>query len=121
MRFILWLPLLLLPSLVWAQQGNTYSANHILPACRLAAKPENQKFTLEEALDIGTCQGIVATLLAHGARFDQQFRFCAPLGANTGQAIAVIVQALDAQPQNWHLDFRALALVVLKHAWPCGQ
>jgi hypothetical protein len=121
MRFVLVLCLLLLPSLVSAQQWNPLSVNSVLPGCRLAKDLVNRAYTVKEASDLSYCQGVVGTLIALGVYLEPEYRFCPPQGAEPGQAIAVIVQALDKTPEKWQMGFHSLALAIIRQAWPCSR
>jgi hypothetical protein len=97
-----------------------YSANARLGGCQINKEKVRN---LTEAMDVGVCVGVVATLmkLSREGVLQYRYNFCAPAGATVGQAERVIVRYIDMIPERAHQDFFGLALEALQDAWPCGK
>lgn len=104
-----------------AQSTDYNSANHYLPACRAADRWNvgTPRPTFEETLVGGQCLGIVSGILGVAAKLVPEFRSCPPNGSNAGQALKVVLNYLDGNPSQLHLDFRALIVMAYREAWPC--
>ncbi len=46
-------------------------------------------------------------------------RACVPENVTLEQMTALVVRWFDQRPEEWHLDFVALALSALHDVWPC--
>ena len=94
------------------------SANHIMPACRVAALPitfSNTEESKEDVSRTSLCVGIIVGLGYAG----QPFGICLPVGATTQQAVRVVVQYIDGHPERMQESFNYLAVEALREAWPC--
>jgi hypothetical protein len=100
------------------------SANSRMPGCRelaeameRAARNSNNPYRSGDDFNQGLCGGTIQTLM-FVARF---IGVCRPHEATLPQAIRVIIQYIDAQPERMHEDFNVLAIEALHNAWPCQQ
>lgn len=94
------------------------SADHIMPACCVAALPvtfSNMDESKEEVSRTSFCVGIIVGLSYAGAPFG----VCPPVGATTQQAVHVVVQYIDGHPERMQENFEPLAVEALRGAWPC--
>jgi Rap1a immunity proteins len=98
-----------------SQSKDMDSGNAYLPHCRAASDDNYTK----DALFEGRCLGIVSAMIGVSSILAPQYRYCVPDGANTGQALKVVIRYLDANPSQLHLDFRYLVHRAFKAAWPC--
>jgi Rap1a immunity proteins len=92
------------------------SGNFMLPRCK--------HFTLDDHADEvdvwdGQCAGVISALMFVSTSLDEQSRFCPPRKATLRQAGIVVVNYMNAHPELLHLDFRGLAAMALREAWPC--
>jgi hypothetical protein len=88
------------------------SASHIMPACHLAISGEAQDL-YAQGVCIGEAVGVLDMAEAAGS-------ICSPGTISNGQAIAEIVQYIDARPDRRSERFTALALEALRTVWPCA-
>jgi hypothetical protein len=103
-------------------QQDTDSASILLPYCKLPpAQTGNNAFLTGRC--IGLVQGIADTLALvkqanSGARLTP---LCInrPKGANTDQAVKVVVKYGDAHPEQTHAPFSVVATLALTEAWAC--
>jgi hypothetical protein len=119
-------------------QEDTESANFMLPYCKLtpAQATANQATGNQtggnkagsSAFLAGRCaglvQGIADTLaLMKEANSDKLTPLCVdrPKGANTDQAVKVVVKYGDAHPDQIHAPFSVVAALALTEAWPCRK
>jgi ammonia channel protein AmtB len=98
---------------------NEASANFMMPYCRDVAvgnfsSPIGENQTQHGFL-MGMCAGIVAGLNNVGPGE------CPPAGVTPQQAVAVVVQYIDARPARMHERFAVLALEAMQLAWPCKR
>jgi len=86
------------------------SANQIAPSCRAFLARTSGSF------GDGICLGSVraVAVLDHLAGI-----VCAPQGAQTDQAVRVIVAYIDSRPARAQEPFVTLAREALREAWPC--
>ncbi len=68
----------------------------------------------------GECAGMVAGIYFYGQLLPPDRRFCAPQGANQGQALRIVVKYLNDNPAITARDFRDLTAEALHKAWPCS-
>jgi hypothetical protein len=99
--------------------GASVTGNKMLVPCRNWASAGPVPPALE-ALDQGMCGGIVSSIFYYGSGLPIDVRFCAPKGANQGQALRIIVKYLLDNPAITNRDFRELAAEALHKAWPCA-
>jgi Rap1a immunity proteins len=114
-------------------QEDTESANFMLPYCKLtpAQTASNQaggNKAGSPAFLAGRCaglvQGIADTLaLVKEANSDKLTPLCVdrPKGANTDQAVKVVVKYGDTHPDQVHAPFTVVAALALTEAWPCRK
>jgi hypothetical protein len=93
------------------------SGNAYLPACRVAARSEDPKAA--EIAKASYCLGMVSALVGVVPLLEPRYRFCFPKDGDTGQAVRVVVAFLEKNPSMLHEDFRMLALIAMREAWPC--
>lgn len=67
----------------------------------------------------GECGGTVDSLLFLRESLPDGFKVCHPKGVTSAQAVRVVVNYLQAHPQDLHQPFRILAMTALSQAWPC--
>jgi hypothetical protein len=114
-------------------QEDTESANFMLPYCKLTpaqtggAQAAGNKAG-SPAFLAGRCaglvQGIADTLaLVKEANSDKLTPLCVdrPKGANTDQAVKVVVKYGDTHPDQIHAPFTVVAALALTEAWPCRK
>jgi hypothetical protein len=106
-------------------QEDTESASFMLPYCKLApAQAAGKAFLAGRCA--GLVQGIADTLAlvkeANSAS-DKLMPLCVdrPKGANTDQAIKLVVKYGDAHPEQIHAPFTVVATLALIEAWPCRK
>ncbi|HQS14407.1 Rap1a/Tai family immunity protein [Reyranella sp.] len=95
------------------------TGNEILPKCQLAARASVP--APDEIIGATYCLGIISTLVAVGPFLEPPFRFCFPKEGTNQQAIRVVVSNLEKNPATLHQDFRLLAVMALRDAFPCNQ
>jgi hypothetical protein len=94
------------------------SGNDLLESCEIqmqAAAPAS----LLAASRSSYCLGFVTAILSVGESLPQDGRFCVPPQATVGQAVAVFVKFMKANPELTHVTASALASVAFQRAWPC--
>ncbi len=95
----------------YAEINHSDSANYVMPGCRnyVSDNPNGDLFKT------GLCWGLISslTLITDNS--------CVPTSATQRQAVAVVIQYIDARPARMHEDFRHLALEAMKAAWPCKK
>lgn len=111
-----------------AAEEETESANFLLPYCKIApVQAGNKAFLVGRC--VGLVQGIADTLglakeanakEANGERLNP---LCVdrPKGANTDQAVKVVVRYGDAHPEQTRAPFTVIAALALTEAWPCRK
>jgi hypothetical protein len=103
-------------------QEDTESASVLLPYCRLPPAQTGKNAFLAGRC-IGLVQGIADTLAlvkqANGG--DELTPLCInrPKGANTDQAVKVVVKYGDAHPDQTRAPFSVVAALALTEAWAC--
>ncbi|MBO0752563.1 MAG: hypothetical protein J2P53_10645 [Bradyrhizobiaceae bacterium] len=111
------------PLIAHAQQDSE-SAGVLLPYCKLSAGQAGNKAFLVGRC-IGLVQGIAETLvLAKQANRDAKVTaLCVdrPSGANTDQAVKVVVKYADAHPEQTRVPFTVVATLALTEAWSCRR
>jgi hypothetical protein len=63
--------------------------------------------------------GIVNTIYYFGKILPEDIKFCPPKGSSAGQAAKIVNDFMDKNPKILHIDFRIIAGLALKSAWPC--
>jgi hypothetical protein len=104
-------------------QENTESANFMLPYCKLSAAQAGSKAFLAGRC-AGLVQGVADVLaLVKEANSDKLTPLCVdrPKGANTDQAVKLVVNYGDAHPEQTHAPFTIVATLALTEAWPCRK
>jgi len=103
-------------------QEDTERASVLLPYCKLSPKQSGNNAFLAGRC-IGLVQGIADTLALvkqanSGAKLTP---LCInrPTGANTDQAVKVVVTYGDAHPEQTHAPFTVVATLALTEAWAC--
>jgi hypothetical protein len=95
-----------------------YSANFVMPGCRVMLNYNNPTFN--PTFQAGLCQGLVA-----GAYFAVYRRpdECAdvPKDATNEQLIRVVVRYTEMRPQKMHQPFIGFAMAAMIDAWPCKK
>jgi hypothetical protein len=91
------------------------SGNEAYQGCQAVAHNDHTKRSLD--LIYGYCVGVIETLIVTTPTI------CLPRQGyiTVNQLAAVVVRSMDTQPENRHLDFKAIATVALKQAWPCKK
>jgi len=84
------------------------SAEYIMPGCRQFLVSNTPFHFLD-----GNCNGVVDDIEFASADL------CAPRDSTLRDAVRVVVQYIDAQPDRQQESFRALAREALTVAWPC--
>jgi hypothetical protein len=85
-----------------AAENTDHSANYFLPF--------NQ----------GHCVGLIEGIAAFSSDLPTfSSRACPPDDVTLRQLTTVVVRWLEARPQLWHRNFKALALQALSETWPC--
>ena len=100
-------------------QPDTYSANHLLPACKEFLEAKDKPPSLTSAFERGICVGTVETFSLLVRILPPPLNSCPPNGVTTGQEVRVIIAYIEARPQRMHEDFKVLALEAWHQAWPC--
>jgi hypothetical protein len=100
-----------------SQSTNPNSGSAYLPACRVAG--QDQDPSPAEITRASYCLGMVAALVGVAPILEPRYRFCFPKDSNTQQAVRVVVAFLDKNPSMLHYDFRIVALIAMREAWPC--
>jgi hypothetical protein len=103
-------------------QEDTERASALLPYCKLSpAQTGNNAFLAGRC--VGLVQGIADTLalVKQANSGDQLTPLCInrPKGANTDQAVKVVVKYGDAHPEQTHAPFTVVATLALTEAWAC--
>lgn len=90
------------------------SGNFFLPHCQHYLL-DNYRFDVWD----GDCGGSIDTLLFLGKALPEGFRVCKPNGVTSAQAVRIVVNFMQMNPQQLHEPFRILAMTALSQAWPC--
>jgi len=95
------------------------SGNYLLEVCTIAVQPGGPKKMPTEIGHANYCLGFVSAILSVGDALPAEARFCIPLTVTSGQAMAVLVKFLKANPEMMHHRAAALAAFAFRQAWPC--
>jgi hypothetical protein len=103
---------------------DTDSAGILLPYCKLpSAQAGNKAFLAGRC--IGLVQGIADTLMlvtqANSGNKATALCIDRPKGANTDQAVKVVVNYGDAHPEQTRVPFTVVATLALTEAWSCRK
>lgn len=94
------------------------TGNELYPMCKRAAQVTGGRNSTELA-QLSFCVGTVSTLLSVSELLNESLRFCPPDGVTNGQAIRVVVNYMERNPQIRHQKLHQIGLVAMREAWPC--
>jgi hypothetical protein len=100
--------------------ADMYSGNKLIGPCQRWASDKKVPDPID-AFDQGVCAAVVSTVYYYGSVLPAEIRFCRPEGANTGQALRIVVKYLTDNPAITDRDLRELAVEALQKAWPCRK
>ena len=102
-----------------AEEGDTNSANAVLPMCLAAIRFLDREPGLNAAdsFKAGYCLGIIRT----AQNLSPLFKVCSPTGVDNGQSVRVAVAFIRKNPARMHEPFELLALDAFREAWPCSS
>jgi hypothetical protein len=107
------------------------SANNMLPGCwtllNLRSPADRAPTSQEDAIRAAWCAGVVDGISFMGLSVSPSsdpmvhYGYCinVPDEATLVQKVRVVVAYIEARPARMHEDFRYLALIALRTAWPC--
>ena len=106
-------------ALLGCESGNDYggqSGYDYLPRCQLAVRGPR---TDREIASATYCVGAVTALVGVGPLLLPRQRFCVPDDVTAGEAVQVVVAYLESSLSRLDEDFRQLAIIAMRQAWPC--
>jgi hypothetical protein len=99
-----------------AAENADHSANYFLPSCKNFINGDFGKAPFDQ----GHCVGLIEGISVFANQLPTwSWRACVPDDVTVHQVTTVVVRWLEARPQLWHRNFKALALQALSETWPC--
>ena len=85
-----------------------------MPACRAVLAKSNDQLVLQ-----GVCLGVVRAVTLIQPIMEPNVRSCPRAETTTEQAIGVVIQYVDKDPQRMDDPFVSIVLMAFRAAWPC--
>jgi len=95
-------------------QVNQSTVAFMLPHCKVGLNQNSGPNWYEPV-----CYGIVDGIAFMGSFLASDAKFCMPKDVTTEQAMTVVVRFLETRPEARNENFKIMALVAMKNAWPC--
>ena len=90
----------------------------IQPFCRMVVDA-NIRMNLQDASFMGSCSGMIGTLMVLGSYLPSNMRSCPPGQGNVLQGTKVFLKFLNEHPERLHEQAIILAIDSFRQAWPC--
>jgi hypothetical protein len=96
-----------------AQSDRIFSANYVMPGCRLHMTDSDDQPFLQ-----GLCSGLVRATFYFGR---SHLGICNPSGVTVGQSIRVVVAYIDQRPARMHEPFEKQLLSLFNRLGPVSD
>jgi Rap1a immunity proteins len=90
------------------------SGREVYDGCRNFAQKTDSELFYQ-----GVCAGIIDDLAYYRLSLPEDMTYCPPNGISLGQAVRAVVDYMESHPGILDEDFRRIAIIALRAAWPC--